>query len=391
MTTVHITGLCLGGNKGGPAILSGLVALLKSHIDPLNVVLECGNLKRDLPWQEHYGVDLVPRPRGRFPIYLWKRFLMYRGVDLVIDMHGVKFHGPTRVGINIGAASTILLPRLRRIPTVSFTQTYGPFVNLATRTAARIALGSANLLFAREPESVNILKTIGLGEKCQLFPDVAMVLPCADWADLECAPEVKDFVSDSEPYIGVSLSTKVILDEKRQGVTPRYEHLMTQFVKWLLDQDYRVLFIPHTYLAHNPGGDDLGLTLRILDNLSTSSERYLVVQDDLAPDELKTLFSRSQVFVGSRYHSLIAALSTGVPSLAVGWSHKYDGLLSLFGMERFSQWASQTTLDQVCYAFEDLVDHRDEYSDMIRAELPDVKKRVEKSVEQVASLMSKYR
>lgn len=392
MTTVHITGLSLGGNKGGPAILSSFMSLLRLHIDPLRVVVESANLERDLPWQNHYGVDLVPRPepagKAKLPSYFRQRLSMYRGKDLVIDMHGVKFAGPKRISTNLVAASTILLPRLRGIPAVSFTQTYGPFVNTATRVAARIALGSANLLFAREPESVNILKSIGLGKKCQLFPDVAMVLPAADFDETRCSAEVKSFVSDSEPYVGISLSSKVIREEKQQGITPRYESLMTEFIRWVLDQDYRVLLVPHTYQPHKPSDNDLGLALRVLENLSISSEPCLVVQDDLPPDELKTLISRCYVFVGSRYHSLVAALSTGVPSLSVGWSHKYDGLLSLFDLRQFSMWADRATFSEIRRAFEDLVGHRDKYSSMIKVKLPNVKEQAKKSVEQVALLVS---
>jgi polysaccharide pyruvyl transferase WcaK-like protein len=391
MTTVCITGLCLGGNKGGPAILSSIIALLRSHIEPLSVVVESADLGRDRPWQAHYNVDLVPRPiltKRLIPRYLNQRLSVYRDKDLVIDMHGVKFHGPKRIVPNILDASVTLLPKMLGIPAVAFTQSYGPFGNLSTRIAARIALGPVDLLFARESESVAILEAIGLGKKCQLFPDVAMVLPCVDLGELRCSTEVKDFVIDSEPYVGLSLSTKVIFEEKRQGTLARYEDLMFNFVGWLLDQQYRVLFIPHTYQPHKPDSCDLRLALRVFENLTPSPGQCLVVQDDLPPDELKTLISRSSVFVGSRYHSLVAALSTGVPSLSVGWSHKYDGLLSLFGMRQFSTWADRVTLGEIQSAFQDLISHREEYSRAIQANLPDIKRQAKKSVEEIASLVS---
>jgi polysaccharide pyruvyl transferase WcaK-like protein len=46
-------------------------------------------------------------------------------------------------------------------------------------------------------------------------------------------------------------------------------------------------------------------------------------------------------------HSCIAALSSNVPTLALGWSHKYRGIMKEVGLERyvFDNWVAQ--LDHV--------------------------------------------
>jgi colanic acid/amylovoran biosynthesis protein len=391
MTTIHFTGLCLAGNKGGPAILFSCVTLLKKHIKPLKVIVESADIKRDLPWQDYYDVELVPRPKsaGRYdlPGYFKRRFTLYKDVNLVIDMHGVRFAGSKSIGTNLMSASTIILPRLRGIPVVSFTQTYGPFGNFITQLTAKITLNATNLLFAREPESVEILESIGLGEKCQLFPDVAMTLPAASTDELNCSAAVRDFIFSNSSYIGVSLSTKVIREEKRLGLSPRYETLMAEFIKWILEQGYRVLLIPHTHQPHKSNDDDLRLAIRVFDNHLKNFDSCLVVEDDLPPSELKALIAKSHIAIGSRYHSLIAALSTGVPALAIGWSHKYDGLLSLFDVKKFSMWADQVTLDELQQAFGNLVTQRDLYSKRIKEKLPEITERVERSIEQVAELI----
>lgn len=45
--------------------------------------------------------------------------------------------------------------------------------------------------------------------------------------------------------------------------------------------------------------------------------------------------SSTGVAIAARHHTLFAALSLGIPSLAIGWHHKYEGLLSLVEQEHF--------------------------------------------------------
>ena len=48
------------------------------------------------------------------------------------------------------------------------------------------------------------------------------------------------------------------------------------------------------------------------------------------PWELKQKLSGMRFVIGSRFHGLVAAISNGVPVIALGWSHKYAELLSDF-------------------------------------------------------------
>jgi len=388
--TLHVTGLCLGGNKGGPAVLLSLLTLLKRHVAPLKVVVDTGDLERDLPWQAYYGVDVVSRPKPvkKRPLrYLKNLLALYRGKDVVVDMHGVKFCGPLTLAGNLVAASSIVLPRMLGIPAVAFTQTYGPFGNRSTRLTARLALQAATLLFARERESWRILETIGLGEKCRVYPDVAMALPLLPLTEVQCSHDLKRFVSKDEPFIGISPSAKVVRVERGLGTPPRYVALVADFANWLIDQGYRVLFIPHSHQPRKLDDDDFRLSLRIAEKIAVDPQRSLVVQEDLPPGGLKTLISRSYVFVGSRYHSLVAALSTGVPSLSIGWSHKYDGLLARFNLRQFSFWIDRVALGEIQRGFERLISDREKYALEIKSRMPGIRKEVEESVEQVASLI----
>lgn len=397
MTKVIIVGLSLSGNKGGPAILASLVTRLRQYLDPLEVIM-VSTYAGDREWQAHYGIDRIiqhpvwqlSRPL-QFPRRLLQSRRLYKDGDLVIDMTGVKFvggRGLKTAKTHLRSASHIFFPKSYHIPVAVFTQTYGPFGDSMTRWFARRSLGAADLIFAREPQSMAQLATIGLAEKATLYPDVAFLLPTTPLENIILSESVRSFVHNPQPFIGFSVSNKVILEEKELGLTARYEQLATQLLQWLLDSGHRVLLIPHSYQPNSPAADDFGLTSRIFQQLRPADpQQCILVKDDLPPEDLKTLIARAEVFIGSRYHSVIAALSSGRPSMAIGWSHKYDGLFNLFEMEHFCFSAAEVSLSDLQSALETLLAEQRSYQERIAQRLPGILAQVDESVRRVAALI----
>jgi colanic acid/amylovoran biosynthesis protein len=50
------------------------------------------------------------------------------------------------------------------------------------------------------------------------------------------------------------------------------------------------------------------------------------------PRVLKGVIGSACVAAGSRYHALVGAMSSGVPAVGIGWSHKYEALFADFGV-----------------------------------------------------------
>ena len=58
------------------------------------------------------------------------------------------------------------------------------------------------------------------------------------------------------------------------------------------------------------------------------------------PSKLKAFIAQAKFLVGSRFHSIVAALSSGVPAVSLGWAHKYEQLAKDLGCEQLLHRAS---------------------------------------------------
>lgn len=127
--------------------------------------------------------------------------------------------------------------------------------------------------------------------------------------------------------IGVNISPMIINNEKNQGAAyANYREL----IQYILDNtDAYIALIPHVVWANN----DDRIPLKQLYEDFGQNQRLILVDDHTAP-ELKYTISKCKFFVGARTHATIAAYSTGVPTLVVGYSVKARGIArDLFGTE----------------------------------------------------------
>ena len=125
--------------------------------------------------------------------------------------------------------------------------------------------------------------------------------------------------------VGINLSPMVQEKETVPGITiENYRN----FIKYLLEEtDQNIALIPHVVWERN---DDR----RPLEELylEFKDTKRVVLIGDAPASELKGYISQCSFFVGARTHSTIAAYSSGVPTLVIGYSVKSRGIATdLFG------------------------------------------------------------
>ncbi|HJC58132.1 MAG TPA: polysaccharide pyruvyl transferase family protein [Candidatus Eisenbergiella intestinipullorum] len=172
-------------------------------------------------------------------------------------------------------------------------------------------------IIARESLTWQALCQAGLKEKSYLVPDPAFLLPARK------RPVPEGFLEGS--MVGLNVSPMVVERECRPGITmENYRRLIRHILE---KTDMGVALIPHVVWKTN----DDRTVLRALFKEFQKTGRVVMIEDADC-ETLKGYIARCRFFIGARTHATIAAYSSLVPTLVLGYSVKARGIaLDLFG------------------------------------------------------------
>jgi colanic acid/amylovoran biosynthesis protein len=185
-------------------------------------------------------------------------------------------------------------------------QAFGPFTDETIRDAVASIVSSASLTFARD--------SISLGYLNEIEDMPATVLSAPDFTNL-LIPDENVPAPDLPAPVAIVPNARM-LDRTDPSRAEEYIRFVHVCIEHLAESVGAYLLIHETH--------DYELAQQLAHDSPTRME--IVTETD--PLILKSYLGSSLFVVGSRYHALVSALSQGVPVLAVGWSHKYDALLS---------------------------------------------------------------
>lgn len=332
-------------NKGEVAILMGLLESLK-QIGPCEVALLTGRKDIDEPRYSKI-VNLMARSHSSTSGspgkgYIVKSFISYLLLT-ILGRNGLKFvdkaelswwsylldsdiviigHDNTMAnGLVFDSYGLILFSKLRRKMLVYYAGSFGPFRSRSKAWAARIALDMGDLITLREATSYEYLRSIGIrNQNMHVTADLAFLMNPASNQDIEKTLEKED-IQINGPWIGINASST--LSRLALSEIETYEEKFRQFCKIMARTadsivekfNARILLIPHVFgIAKN---NDDRLILQKIYELANRKDAMTVLHGEYSPQILKTIIGKMEMFIGCRTHSMIAATSMGVPTIAM--------------------------------------------------------------------------
>ncbi len=250
--------------------------------------------------------------------------------DVLLDQGGITFVDGREKFLIYNIAS--ILPALNvKTPVVKCAQALGPFTSLPNRLAAKIYLPKMKAIISRGAITHKHLESLHLSN----------VTAGADYAFL--LQLTKDEIRSAKSHFNadklkakrvVGVSPSVVVQKKAEARGVDYVEDTVSFIDYLTKNGYAVMLVPHsvrsnTQKTHN---NDLPLCANIYEQLADKAD-VLFLDKELTSQELRYWIGECDFFIASRFHAMVSSLAMGVPTLVIGWSHKYREVLEMFGLE----------------------------------------------------------
>lgn len=388
---ILLLGPHLTRNFGGPSVVLGIMRALGEQLEGCQFLLANSGDEAERSAAQKHGVSLVPlrgvtnspnrtllsaavaavtgRPLvGSAPIRELIRTV--QAADLVVGGMGIMFadslggNGFRRrffEGYLFGIAKAL------GKPTIQYTADFGPLNARWNRFFAKFWLGRClDAVICRSNTSHGWLTRIGIAaDKLFVAPDTGILMkpqPSEEASRIEGT-------WDGAPSVAIGVSHQI---RNRVSDPAEYDSTIGCLVRHVArKRNYRVLVVPNE-LRDRPEVDDGSIAQTIVEQ---ADDRRVSMVDTarFSGPELKAVLGQCRVVVSSRYHSLVAGLSMGVPCMALAWHHKYLELFRLFGMDEWVFDYRNCGKQALVRAFDELSAKQDGLRRRICDHLPSVK------------------
>lgn len=316
------------GNHGCEAIIRTTSKLLNG---PRDIVLWSNTKSEDIQYGSAQGFErvVVPEELKRFsPAYfeaLIKRKLFHReNANMEVFLRELF---KNNVAISVGgdnycyewsAKQAVLFDKEIRMHCASSILWGCSIDPEAITPEVRADLEGFDLITAREPITYQFLKEIN--------PNTVKVADPAFLLDRVDLPLPDGFQEGNT--VGINVSPLIMKYSTESNLILDNYRILIRYI--LEETDMSVCLIPHVVWSYNNDLEPINILYREFG----ASNRVSQIMDGNCC-ELKGYIARCRFFVGARTHATIAAYSTCVPTLVVGYSVKSRGIAQdLFGTEK---------------------------------------------------------
>ncbi|MGL5810689.1 MAG: polysaccharide pyruvyl transferase family protein [Nocardioides sp.] len=287
----------------------------------------------------------------------------YTDADLVVGVGGGYLRGRETT------ASTVELLLLTHpfglaaalgTPTELASMSVGPFYGRWQRRIFVRAMRHVDRIFVRENISMRVLDELGVSAHAERAIDAGFSFRTEETIGLRR----RLGLPANRLLVGITVRTWLGPEEQR-----RYETAVATAADHLIERyGAAVVFIPQVTSVRNR--DDDRVTSRDVRRAMTHPDSAWVWEESTDHHHVKAMYGELDALIGTRFHSVIFALTAGVPAIALEYEHKTRGIMADLGLSRWVLDVDTVQSAELVDLVDLLVTDLDEYRAGLAATIP---------------------
>jgi len=366
-TNVLVINVCNPLSLGGAAITLVLTNYLKDKLPDIKLTLMLSRERDQEIYQKKYkmqNVKFIPHAwykeknstfktllYSSFPAFstllrcFFSKFLSKIGFphscplnkyEVIIDLNSDALNEHYGIVFPLFTLFNLFIASLSGKPVIVSPCTIGSFKKPFMKSIARFVLNKMNIIMVREDISRKNLENLGVSKpKIVVGADLAFLFE-PNQTNTKLLAGI-NLAKIRKPIVGFALSQEIhkyafaedakTLEEKYE----KYVKLMAEIVDFVIEKlDAYVILIPHSLSeVKNPRHKllDDRVACRSIYEKVKDKHRVQLIEEHRNPGEIKALIGKCDLFIGCRMHSTIASTSLFVPTVALAYGEKFEGII----------------------------------------------------------------
>lgn len=231
-------------------------------------------------------------------------------------------------------------------------------------------LKRVDYIFAREQITYNYLGTFLNKDKYEIVPDMAFMVGEETYKNdkINLKNKVTFGITVRKwNFPNIKESANLAMTKYKQAIA----ETMTKYIK---EENACFIYIPQVIVEN---GNDTIVAKEIKELLEENiRENFIILEEDLSPMQIKGLIGTFDFFIGTRMHSNIFATSMYIPTVAIAYEKKTNGIMKMLNLKEYIVEMDDITPETLTKKIEELIKNKDSIKNILKIKIKEVRNEI---------------
>jgi polysaccharide pyruvyl transferase WcaK-like protein len=271
-----------------------------------------------------------------------------------------------------------LAAKLAKIPIVFLSVGVDTLNSNLSKIFITTALRLAQYKSFRDNNSQKFISSLGISTNNGVFPDLA-------YSYQVNSIEKLDKGHDEKMTVGISPISLGAWTDENYSLYDHYLTILVSFCKYLISNDYNVVFFPTQERMDTPIIQKIEAELRQDANFQRT--KYIYPNDQIKVEELLYAITKMEIVVASRLHGILLSTLVSKPVLAISCNKKVTTLMNDLGLKEFIIDVNHIEYETLIVVFKKLYQLKSEVGKQLQDTIDKYQIKLHEQYQKISSLL----